>query len=196
MSKAFTFPEEAEEKKGITECDYDPSEQELTQPFADIKWNFCFSTDLWKAYKDERIQLQNLQCIKYFEAGELSKKNIKKIPNTSGGIYFYVLKNPILPDYSVACMYVGRARYTESENLRKRAQSHYADYKSGKENERLIRLFNIYKDYVYYLFLPVHETNDVIDNIEKRLINALTLPCNKDYPSVKIRRTLSMYNYS
>ena len=195
-TKAFTFPEDSVVIEGGTEGDYDPKEQELKQPFADIKWDFCFSTELWKTYKDNRIQMQDLKCIKYFEEGVLAEKNIKMIPKKVGGIYFYVIKNPIIPDYSIACMYVGRARYTKYENLRQRARSHYADYKKRQENERLIRLFDIYKDYVYYLFLPIQATNDEIDDIEDRLINALTLPCNKEYPSVSIRRTLSMYNYS
>lgn len=93
-------------------------------------------------------------------------------------------------------MYVGRALYTKHENLRARARSHFYQYNRGEENERLARLYDEWAKYVYLLYIPMEEDNDTISKAEKELINALTPPCNKDYPSANIRRKLSAFQYS
>lgn len=80
-------------------------------------------------------------------------------------------------------------------NLKVRAKSHYNNYRRHEENERLERVFDYWKPYVYISYLPIEE-NDVIDLVEQQLIMALTPPCNKAYPSPQVRRKLSAFQYS
>jgi len=122
-------------------------------------------------------------------------EEVKQLPNDKGGIYLYVIENCVIPNSGSYIMYVGRARCTQNENLRNRAKSHFKQYVRHEENERLERLFDKWKPYIYLLYLPI-DGNDEIDLVEDELIIALTPPCNKEYPSPKIRKKLSAFNYS
>lgn len=163
-----------------------------------MTWTFCLSTELWEKYNSRKssVNIANLMKIKYFndDTRKLSEE-VDKLPNNKGGIYLYVIENPIIPNSGSYIMYVGRARKTASESLKKRAKSHYAQYIRHEENERLERLFDNWWSYIYFIYVPIDE-NDEIDLIEDELITALTPPCNKEYPSPQIRKKLSAFNYS
>lgn len=172
---------------------------DVVRSLGDMIWSFCLSTELWEIYSGEShdIDFSKMKKIQYFDGGALKlSDNIKKIPNKTGGIYIYTLENPLVPGNGRYIMYVGRALYTKYENLRIRARSHFNQYKRGDENERLTRLYDDWANYVYLLYIPIDGGNDVIKHVEEELIVALTPPCNKDYPSVKIRKKLSAFQYS
>lgn len=162
-------------------------------------WHFCFSVELWEDYlkKKHDIDFTKMKRIPYFdENSESLSKEIKSIPNKMGGIYIYSLENPIAPDNGRHIMYVGRAFKTSNQSLRARARSHFYDYQRGDENERLTRLYDGWAKYVFFYYLPIDDSNDVISDIEEDLIVHLLPPCNKDYPSVPIRKKLSAFQYS
>lgn len=164
---------------------------DIVQDLQLMTWPFCLSTELWENYENRRseIDFKNLNKIKYFD-GETLSEEINILPTDKGGVYIYVLENSVLECAGSYIMYVGRARKTNAENLRARAKSHYSKYVRHEENERLEKLFDKWKKYVYLLYLPL-EGNPEIDLAEKELILALTPPCNKDYPAPKVRRKLS-----
>lgn len=168
---------------------------DVNQNLNDMIWPFCLSTELWENYENRKsvIDLQRMRKIKYFEGEQLSD-DIDAMPADKGGIYIYMIQNPVIPDCGTYIMYVGRARKTANQNLRNRAKSHYSQYIRHEENERLERLFDHWKKYLYLLYLPI-EGNDEIDLAEDELILALAPPCNKKYPSPKIRRKLSKIFY-
>lgn len=171
---------------------------DVVQNLQTMTWAFCLSTELWKKYKKDTfvVDLDKFEKIKYFkkDSEELSDE-IEEIPKNSGGIYIYSIENSLIPFLGSYIMYVGRARKTESENLRVRAKSHYNQYKRHEENERLERMFDYWKQYIYISYLPI-DRNDVIDLIEEQLITALTPPCNKKYAAPKVRRKLRAFQYS
>ena len=171
---------------------------DVVQNLRDMTWEFCFSTELWEHYLVEKhsIDLSKLIKIPYF-AGDSTKlsKEVGLIPDDKGGVYLYVLENPMVPGSGRHIMYVGRARKTDTENLRARAKSHFAQYKRAEENSRLERLYDNWAPYVYFLYIPL-DSNDEIDQAEDELIVTLTPPCNLKYPSVKIRKKLSAFQYS
>lgn len=168
---------------------------DVIQDLQPMTWPFCLSTELWENYERRRseIDLQKLEKIKYFD-GEILSSEINNLPNDKGGVYIYIIDNSVLSCSGSYIMYVGRARKTDTENLRKRAKSHYSQYVRHEENERLEKLFDNWKKYIYLLYLPI-DGNDEIDLAEDELILALTPPCNKDYPAPKIRRKLSKIFY-
>lgn len=164
-----------------------------------MTWPFCLSTELWQKHRDRKssVDLSKIKKIKYFdEYGTKLSTEVNQLPRDKGGIYLYVIENSIIANAGSYIMYVGRARITDNENLQNRAKSHYSQYLRHEENERLERLFDNWKPYIYFLYLPIEGGNDQIDLVEDELIVALTPPCNKEYPSPKIRKKLSAFNYS
>lgn len=171
---------------------------DVVQNLQSMTWAFCLSTELWeKCINDSVItNLKLMKKIKYFEdSNRQLSEEVNELPNDRGGIYIYSIENSLVPTLGSYIMYVGRARKTESENLRNRVKSHFSQYKRHEENERLERVFENWKQYVYLSYLPI-DGNDVIDLMEDRLIMALTPPCNKEYPAPKVRRKLSAFQYS
>ncbi len=172
---------------------------DVVQSLNDMMWRFCLSTELWELYVGEKHDISFDDGIKIpFFDGDSAKlsEEVKKIPNDKGGIYIYVLENPIVPDTGRYIMYVGRALFTKTENLRARVRSHFYQYKRADENELLIRLYDNWAKYVYLIYIPMDEDNDTIGRIEDELIVTLTPPCNKKYPSVKIKKKLRAFQYS
>lgn len=171
---------------------------DVVQSLSEMTWKFCLSTELWEKYLVEKhsVDLSKLIKIPYFDK-DITKLSdeVNSIPNDKGGIYLYVLENPVVPDTGRYIMYVGRARKTKWENLRTRAKSHFAQYKRAEENSRLARLYEKWAPYVYFMYIPLN-SNEVIDQVEDELIVALTPPCNIKYPSVKIKNKLSAFQYS
>ncbi len=171
---------------------------DVVQNLQSMTWPFCLSTELWRKCTNDSfvVDLNHMKKIKYFadNSNKLSKE-VDNLPNDSGGVYIYSIENGILPFLGSYIMYVGRARKTNSENLRARAKSHFNQYKRHEENERLERLFDNWEQYVYFSYLPLDQ-NGMIDLVEDQLIMALTPPCNKEYPAPKVRKKLSAFQYS
>jgi len=162
-----------------------------------MTWPFCLSTELWEKYSsyNHMADLSKLKKIKYFDDNSQLSEQVLSIPKDKGGIYIYIIENSVIPITGSYIMYIGRARKTENESLYHRAKSHFNQYKRHEENERLERVFDNWKRYVYLLYLPI-DGNEIIDQVENELILALAPPCNKDYPAPQIRRKLSAFNYS
>lgn len=170
---------------------------DVVQNLHEMTWAFCLSTELWEKIKElpPSIRLDQMRKVKYFASDNYSlAEEIEYLPEDKGGVYIYSIENDLVPLGSYI-MYVGRARKMEKHNLKVRAKSHYDQYRRHEENERLERVFDHWKPYVYISYLPI-EGNDMIDLVEKQLILALTPPCNKEYPSPQIRRKLSAFQYS
>lgn len=170
---------------------------DVVQDLQKMTWAFCLSTELWGKYRENpKFDFSKLVKIKYFgESNNVLSNEVSEIPMDKGGIYIYVIENSVVPCIGSYIMYVGRARKTKTENLRARAKSHFSKYSRHEENERIERVFDNWSQHVYLLYLPL-DTNEEVDCLEKELIVSLTPPCNKDYPSPKIRRKLSAFSYS
>lgn len=171
---------------------------DVVSSLAESRWTFVINTELWEDYLSENHEVDWSKLVKipfFANNSSVLSDEVKKIPNNCGGIYIYSLENPIIPAHGNYIMYVGRARLTKYENLRQRAKSHFSDYQRGDENERLTRLYDGWAKYVYFSYVPI-DTNEAIDKAEKDLIVHLCPPCNKDYPSVSIRKKLSAFQYS
>ena len=175
----------------------DTKNVDVVRSLGDYKWNFLLCTELWEKYISENHQIDfaNMQKIQFFDGSSASlSSEVDNIPNDKGGIYFYVLENPFVPEFGKYIMYVGRAHKTAYASLRQRAKSHYSDFVNARENSSLARLYSDYAPYVRFHYVPV-DGNDVIDKVEEELIVSLTPPCNDKIPSVRLRQKMRAFQY-
>lgn len=102
---------------------------------------------------------------------------IKKIPNNTGGVYMFYIKGISLPFVEKYIVYIGRALYTDDQNIRKRAKEYL------KPDRELIKhLFSHWKEYLYYRYYS-DVNNEQIKANEAMLIRAILPPFNEDIPN-------------
>lgn len=151
---------------------------------------FSLSPTLWGDvdYINNFFGNIDIQSIKYFnEDCSAINDQIKMLPNNKGGIYFFILKHPVIPGISSHIMYIGRARITKHQNLRKRCREYFSNYYKKNTNRNHIRqMLENWDDHLYLNFIEL-DNNEIIDNIEKKLINSFLPPYNRAIPSAKIK---------
>lgn len=119
---------------------------------------------------------------KYFvdETNELSPE-AASIPNDCGGIYLFYINAKVIPDVHVYLAYIGRAKKTDSQNLRKRVR----EYASEEKRPKICDMKHYWGKYLYVRYLPLPTvSNDTIDELEEELIKAVLPPFNDRYPKV------------
>lgn len=106
---------------------------------------------------------------------------ISSVPNNCGGIYVFLIKPNIVPDAHLYLAYIGRAKKTPHQNLRKRM----SEYATDEERLKIANMKRLWSPYLYvrYLALP-EENNDCIVELEKELIKTVLPPFNDQYPEV------------
>lgn len=114
--------------------------------------------------------------------------SMRNLPNKKGGVYVFVLKPEIIPATHLYILYIGRARYTSNQNLRKRCRQYFSDNKRPKIN----RMKTTWGNHLYIRYLPL-EDNNIIDEMEKALINAILPPCNDEIPSKRLMRSIKAF---
>ena len=72
------------------------------------------------------IKKAEWKTFKFFE-GDHHSSEIININNKTGGIYVFYISPEVIPQNHRIVMYIGRARYTDNQNLRKRITEYY-DY--------------------------------------------------------------------
>jgi len=102
------------------------------------------------------------------------------VPNDVGGIYVFVLKPEIIPRAHVYIMYIGRAKHTTNQNLRKRCKEYFNDIRP-----KILMMREHWGKHLYIRYLPLDD-NNIIDQMEKSLINAILPPCNDIIPDKTI----------
>lgn len=106
---------------------------------------------------------------------------ISNVPNDCGGIYIFLIKPNVIPDIHLYLAYIGRARNTPYQNLRKRVR----EYASENERPKIVTMKRFWSPYLYVQYLPLPaESNDCIDELEKELIKTILPPFNDKYPEV------------
>lgn len=146
---------------------------------------------LWKQYKD----ITSLFCvedawsdyIKYLnERNEISAE-IKALPNDYGGIYVFFIQGDNLPFCERYLAYIGRARYTDKENLRRRLMQ-YLRESNRKDGKRPLikKLFFNWKEHLYIRYYKSKD-NSIIDKGESALINAILPPFNTKLTDYKFK---------
>lgn len=139
-------------------------------------------TNEWETFPShlKSIVNSNWYEVKYFE-GDTNTINpeTEKIPNTCGGIYVFLIKANIIPNVHLYIAYIGRAHYSDSQNLRKRVR----EYASESSRLKICQMKRLWSPYLYVRYLPLDD-NDIIDELEKELIRSILPPFNDQYPDI------------
>lgn len=127
--------------------------------------------------------------IKYLNSSHSNISNaIKSIPNDKGGVYIFYIKGICLPFIENYILYIGRCKYTSSQNIRKRAKEYFSD-----ERPMIKTMFKRWKEHLYYRYFPDTDNNN-IDNNEIKLIRTILPPFNEVIPDkIEIQPTISAF---
>ena len=168
-----------------------PPFEDLSRDWRDHTIRFTLSPTLWIDSDDINVFFSHhtIRSIKFFnEDCSAINSDIVNLPTNKGGIYFFILKNDILPILSSHIMYVGRAHLTQHQNLRKRCREYFTKYyQNHKERPHIHAMLNNWCKNLYLYFIELTD-NDEIDEIERKLINNLIPPFNHDIPHVDLKR--------
>lgn len=133
--------------------------------------------------------------LKYFKTDidEVSDE-ISNLPNNTGGIYMFYIKGICLPFIENYILYIGRCKFTDGQNIRKRANEYFLnDYRKGKRI-MIQRMLNHWKEYLYYRYYPDTDNNR-IDTNESILIRSIFPPFNEVIPDrMDIQQTVPAFN--
>ena len=119
--------------------------------------------------------------IKYLDDEGRVSKDLDILPNNAGGLYLFFIQGTTLPFSEKYLAYVGRAKYTDDENIRKRVKRYLWESNQKQCRPKIARLFRLWKDYLYIRFCSTTD-NDLITAGESVLINAILPPFNSDLP--------------
>lgn len=128
--------------------------------------------------------------IKYLNVlGDDISQEIKTLPSDKGGIYMFFIKGLNLSFVENYILYIGRCKYTNAQNIQKRAKEYFRD------NRPMIKkMFRLWKDHLYYRYCPDVD-NSKIDSDEIQLIRALLPPLNETIPDkLEPQETVPAFN--
>lgn len=157
------------------------------------KVEYKLHRDLWNQFNFPGLDLsfQNWFKIKYLNGNALNVE-IENIPNNSGGLYMFYVKCEIISGITEYPLYVGRAQYTEHQNLRKRVKEYFQKYAKNNERPRITKMFKYWANELHLAYFPLDE-NDGIHELEKQFINSLLLPLNTKIPDTEISQAINAF---
>lgn len=150
---------------------------------------FTLSESMWVKYDLSAINLDlaNWTTIKYLNAdGTDFSDEIDQLPDNRGGLYMFSINCPVIPGRTEFPAYIGRAKMTDGQNLRKRCRSYFTKYSREDERPKITTLFNYWKKQLYLSFMTIDENDQTVE-FEAKLINSLLLPFNDVIPEKEIR---------
>ena len=160
--------------------------------------SFVLSTILWDSFDGEIRTLlhsnENWHEVKFLDQNGAASTNFNSVPNDAGGIYVFMTKPGILPDFHNYLMYIGMSSKTSSRNLRKRLLEYYAEQKDLNKRPKVLRMLNWWGEYLYIRYLPLYGfNNSEIEKIEAELINKILPPFNDKIPDKKLRAIIKAF---
>lgn len=170
----------------------DTSMMDLISGFNTKKILLELPSHLWhKISKDvlDIVKKAEWKSFKFFDGVQRSSE-IKRINNKSGGIYLFYISPEVIPQNHRIVMYIGRARYTNNQNLRKRITEYYGYVAPNYDRPKITTMFQQWSEDVYCSYLELDCSNETIDLIEKELINKLLPYCNDAIPDKKIQKAV------
>lgn len=148
--------------------------------FEDISTKFGLNIDKWDTMKEtvKAAISSGWQSIKYLnEEGTGVNPEIKQIPNDCGGIYVFLLKPDKIPQLHRYIMYIGRARRASNFSLRQRCAQYIND-----SRPKVADMMSCWGKELYLFYLPIKDSDDFIDQVERELIRVIIPPCNSNIP--------------
>jgi excinuclease UvrABC nuclease subunit len=165
-------------------------EIDIIDSLKDTKIHFWVNPKLWDEFDEEIYTLvnRNWQEVKFLDDNMERHPQTNELPNNCGGIYIFLAKPNKVPNSHLYLMYIGRAYYSRGQNLKKRCLEYI-----NPERPKIKRLVKGWGKYLYIRYLPI-EGNDIIDQIEKELINKILPPFNDFIPDKTIRGAVKAFD--
>ncbi|OMF28674.1 hypothetical protein BK133_18655 [Paenibacillus sp. FSL H8-0548] len=164
-------------------------EIDLIRKIHSTKIEFKMCPDLWGLEGIDFSQTTFKETKFLNDLGTAMHENMNNLPSTSGGIYFFYIRPGILPntDYLV---YIGRAKYTDSQNLKKRCRSYFQKYPN--ERPKINTMIREWGPYLHLRYMELTD-NHLISSFEEKLINSFIPPFNDEIPNKTIKRAVSAF---
>lgn len=162
--------------------------EDMIRQFKDKQFPIVLPSDLWESVDLAILKIvQSSEWItfKYLDAKHSLSAEISKISNSKGGIYIFYISPEIIKEKQRILAYIGRARYTDYQNLRKRIKEYYKYLPPDYSRPKVNTLMREWSDYLYCSYIEL-DNNDIIDSIESELINKLVPPFNDAIPNHEI----------
>jgi len=150
---------------------------------------------IWNQFNFQNLDLkfENWVKIKYLNANANALDGqVENVPNGTGGLYMFYVKCEIISGITEYPLYVGRAQYTEHQNLRKRVKEYFQKYSKNNERPRITKMFKYWASDLYLAYIPLEE-NEGINELEKQFINSLLLPMNTRIPDTEISQAINAF---
>lgn len=170
---------------------YDPIDSEVSG----FRKSFYLVPELWEKFRIDdlnNVDFSKWKKLKIMNDQGTFSEELKKIPTAYGGIYIYCIVPPI-----VGCggyiAYIGMASKTKSENLRYRVRSYQYELGQDYKRDRIHNLFVRWGKYIYVYYLPVDAQNEVIEELETRLIGCFIPPCNADIRDAVVKKKVKAF---
>lgn len=143
----------------------------------------------WLKFNNVNLDLDfnNWGKIKYLtDDGNSLNEAVEEIPNNRGGLYLFFINCNVINGITSFPFYIGRAQYTEHQNLRKRVKEYFHHYANNDERPKIYKMLALWGPELHLAYFPVNN-NDQIVNIEKEIINSLLLPMNDLIPNKTLK---------
>ncbi|TGD58988.1 hypothetical protein [Flavobacterium humi] len=157
--------------------------------------NYYLHSPLWNRFNFSHIDISftNWQKSKYLNiTADDFDPAINSIPNDSGGLYLFYVKCNIITGITEFPFYIGRAQYTENQNLRKRVKEYFQKYSRSDERPKITKMFKYWALDLHLAYLPLDNNSNIVD-LEKQLINYLLLPMNDEIPDQEIKQAIKAF---
>jgi hypothetical protein len=150
---------------------------------------------LWNKFNFPNLDLRfdNWTKIKYLNANaDDLEADVENVPENTGGLYMFYVKCTIISGITEYPLYVGRAQFSEHQNLKKRVKEYFQKYYKNNERPKITRMFKYWASELYLAYITLDE-NGEINDLEKQFINSLLLPMNTKIPDTEISQAISAF---
>ena len=162
--------------------------QDLIRQFKDKQFPIVLPSDLWKSVDATVLKIvQSTEWVtfKYLDEHHELSTEISKISTSKGGIYIFYISPEIIKEKQRILAYIGRAQYTDYQNLRKRIREYYKYLPPDFSRPKVNTMMREWSDYLYCSYIEL-DNNETIESIERELISKLIPPFNDDIPNHEI----------
>ncbi|WP_027385164.1 GIY-YIG nuclease family protein [Chryseobacterium gregarium] len=159
------------------------------------KLSYNLSNFLWSKWDINEFDLSfgNWQKTKYLnDTNDGLNSNISTIPSDHGGLYLFYLNCKTIIGITEMPLYIGRAQFSEHQNLRKRVKEYFFKYSKNNERPKITKMFKYWSADLYLAYYVLNQNEDVV-SIEKKLINSLLLPMNDEIPDQETRQAIKAF---
>ncbi len=157
---------------------------------------YILHDSLWSKFNYPGLDLSfaNWTSIKYLnDDGSNFSDDINLVPNDKGGLYLFYIKCSLIIGLTEYPLYVGRAQFTEGQNLRKRVKEYFQHYSKNNERPKITRMIKYWGSNLFLAFYPLDENDDII-SLEKDIINCTLFQMNDKIPDKIISDAVKAFN--